>query len=122
MFVSDGHWRRSKDDPTGKIFPSMETITAHYFDRTDAIIKALAETDGDMAKAVEYLQKKSLAAVGKRPELREPEEAAVALDGVDGAKDARQPVRDSRRRLECEQTLDELDQQARPRPREERKG
>jgi len=28
--------------------------------------KALKETDGDMGKAVEYLQKKSLAAVGKR--------------------------------------------------------
>ena len=35
----------SKDDPTGNIYPPMETITAHYFERMDAIIKAIAETD-----------------------------------------------------------------------------
>ncbi len=35
----------SKDDPAGTIYPAMETITAHYFERTDAILKALAETD-----------------------------------------------------------------------------
>ena len=37
--------------------------------------KALAECDGDMGKAVEYLQKKSLAAVGKRADK-------VAAEGV----------------------------------------
>jgi len=40
--------------------------------------KALAETDGDMAKAVEYLQKKSLAAVGKRADK-------VAAEGAVGS-------------------------------------
>ena len=37
--------------------------------------KALAETNGDMEKATEYLQKKSLAAVGKRADK-------VAAEGV----------------------------------------
>jgi len=40
--------------------------------------KALAETNGDMAKAVEYLQKKSLAAVGKRADK-------VAAEGAVGS-------------------------------------
>ena len=34
-----------------------------------------------------------LAAVGQGPELGKPEEATVALDRVDGAKNARQPLR-----------------------------
>lgn len=36
-----------RDDPKGDIYPDMETITSYYFDRTDAVINALAETGDD---------------------------------------------------------------------------
>lgn len=34
-----------KDDPSGTIYPAMETITSHFMERMDAVIKAVAETD-----------------------------------------------------------------------------
>lgn len=49
-----------------------------------------------------------LAAVGERAELREPEEAAVALDGVDGAKDARERLEILRPLLEREEVAVDL--------------
>lgn len=36
-----------RDDPSGSIYPDMESITAYYFDRTDAVISALAETSDE---------------------------------------------------------------------------
>jgi PAS domain S-box-containing protein len=49
-----------------------------------------------------------LAAVGQRPELGKTEEAAVALDRVDGAKHAGQPLRVGRIGLQREEVLVEL--------------
>jgi hypothetical protein len=49
-----------------------------------------------------------LAGVREGPELREPEEPAVALDGVDGAEDARQPLLVAGRLLQGDQVAVEL--------------
>lgn len=56
-----------KDDPSGSIYPKMEVITARYFERTDAAIKALAEADdGALTKTLTDDWAKSFPTVGSR--------------------------------------------------------
>ncbi len=57
---------------------------------------------------VAQLPEEVFAAVRDRPELREPEESARPLDGVDGAEDARQPAGIARIGLEGDQVAVEL--------------
>ncbi len=62
-----GNGKPCKDDPSGSIYPAMEAITARYFERTDAAIKALAEADdARLTKALTDDWAKSFPTVGSR--------------------------------------------------------
>ena len=76
--------------------------------RIDHRIQRAGDAVIERGLAVPEFAEQMLPAVGERPELRKPEKAAVALDGVNRAEHARQPLRISRVGLQREQVLVEL--------------
>lgn len=46
-----GHSSEMRDDPGGTIYPPMREVTSRYFERTDALLRALAETGDDALRA-----------------------------------------------------------------------
>ena len=76
--------------------------------RIDHRIQRAGDTVVERGLAVPEFAEQMLPAVGERPELRKPEKPAVALDGVNRAEHARQPLRVRRIGLQREQVLVEL--------------